>query len=286
MRARGSRCPFPHPLTLLTGCILAAAIGSYVLPAGQYERRADPVTGRDVVVAGTYHHVDPRPVGPFEALVAIPKGLAAAGFGRLPRVSRRRRLHRRRRNRRAPSGGRLAGPAAARSRGAAHPDRVAGVCRRRRAREHVGGNHRPRAGAAARHAAPRLRRADGGGDQHRRRRRRRRVQSRSIRSRCRLPRNSPACRCSRAWPSGSCVLAIALAGWIAGTWRHAARTRVVPGRNEEAETSAVVARCADGPSSCCSCSRRSWCSSTASCGSAGTSIRCRRCSSPWASRRD
>lgn len=69
---------FPHPLTLLTGCILAAALASYLLPAGQYDRRADPVTGRDVVVAGTYHHVGQRPVGPFEALVAIPKGLTAA----------------------------------------------------------------------------------------------------------------------------------------------------------------------------------------------------------------
>lgn len=69
---------FPHPLTLLTGCILAAAIGSYVLPAGQYDRQTDPATGRQVVVAGTYHHVERRPVGPFEALVAIPKGLTDA----------------------------------------------------------------------------------------------------------------------------------------------------------------------------------------------------------------
>ena len=74
-----ARLSFPHPLTLLTACILAAALGSYLFPAGQYERRADPVTGREVVIAGTYHHVDSRPVGPFEALVAIPKGLAAAG---------------------------------------------------------------------------------------------------------------------------------------------------------------------------------------------------------------
>lgn len=70
---------FPHPLTLLTGCILAAAVCSYLLPAGEYERRSDPATGRDVVVAGTYHRVDQRRVGPFEALVAIPKGMAEAG---------------------------------------------------------------------------------------------------------------------------------------------------------------------------------------------------------------
>jgi len=73
------RAAFPHPLTLLTVCILAAALASYVLPAGQFERRDDPVTGRAVVVAGTYHHVARTPVGPFAALVAIPKGLAAAG---------------------------------------------------------------------------------------------------------------------------------------------------------------------------------------------------------------
>ena len=72
------RASFPHPLTLLTACIFAAAICSYVLRAGEYDRRQDPVTGRSVVVAGTYHHVDQRPVGPFEALVAIPRGLADA----------------------------------------------------------------------------------------------------------------------------------------------------------------------------------------------------------------
>ncbi len=64
---------------LLTACILAAALGSHLLPAGQYDRRPDPVTGRDIVVAGSYHHVDPSPVGAFDAVVAIPKGLAAAG---------------------------------------------------------------------------------------------------------------------------------------------------------------------------------------------------------------
>src|SRR4051812_41002850 len=69
---------FPHPLALLTGCILVGALCSYLLPAGQYDRREDPVTGRTVVVAGTYHRVEQRRVGPFEALVDIPKGLAEA----------------------------------------------------------------------------------------------------------------------------------------------------------------------------------------------------------------
>jgi uncharacterized ion transporter superfamily protein YfcC len=73
-----SESRFPHPLVLLTGCILAAAIASYVLPAGAYERREDPATGRQVVVAGTYHQVERQPVGPFQALVAIPAGMKDA----------------------------------------------------------------------------------------------------------------------------------------------------------------------------------------------------------------
>ena len=69
---------FPHPLTLLVGCVLLAAALTWVLPAGKYQRREDPVTGRNVVVPGTFSPVAPHPVGPFEAVVAIPKGIVDA----------------------------------------------------------------------------------------------------------------------------------------------------------------------------------------------------------------
>jgi uncharacterized ion transporter superfamily protein YfcC len=69
---------FPHPLTLLVGCILLAAALTWVLPAGQFERREDTATGRSVVVPGTYTRVEPQPVGPFQALVGIPRGMADA----------------------------------------------------------------------------------------------------------------------------------------------------------------------------------------------------------------
>jgi len=65
-------------VTLLCGCVLLAAAASHVLPPGQYDRRDDPTTGRRVVVAGTYHTVPARPVGPFQALVAIPRGMVDA----------------------------------------------------------------------------------------------------------------------------------------------------------------------------------------------------------------
>ena len=54
-----------------------AAILTWVIPAGQFDRRDDPVTGRRVVVAGTYHRVAAAPVGPFGAAVAIPGGFVA-----------------------------------------------------------------------------------------------------------------------------------------------------------------------------------------------------------------
>jgi uncharacterized ion transporter superfamily protein YfcC len=69
---------FPHPLTLLVACILIAAALTWVLPAGEYQRREDPATGRNVVVPGTYAAVEARPVGPFGALVGIPRGMIDA----------------------------------------------------------------------------------------------------------------------------------------------------------------------------------------------------------------
>ncbi len=73
-----AKARFPHPLALLSACIVLAAVASYVLPAGQYDRQQDEATGREVVVAGTYHEVEPNPVGFFDAVVAIPLGMADA----------------------------------------------------------------------------------------------------------------------------------------------------------------------------------------------------------------
>ena len=68
----------PHPLVLLTAGVILAAAASYVLPAGEYERRDDEATGRVVVVAGTYEEVEPNRVNLFEAMVALPRGMIDA----------------------------------------------------------------------------------------------------------------------------------------------------------------------------------------------------------------
>jgi uncharacterized ion transporter superfamily protein YfcC len=72
------RARVPDALILLTGCVLLAAVASWLLPAGEFERREDAATGRMVVVAGTYQQVEQSPVGPFDALVALPVGMAQA----------------------------------------------------------------------------------------------------------------------------------------------------------------------------------------------------------------
>jgi uncharacterized ion transporter superfamily protein YfcC len=68
----------PHPLILLLAGVAVCAVLTWALPAGEYDRRDDPATGRRVVVAGTYHYVDPSPVGPFAAVVAVPRGFVEA----------------------------------------------------------------------------------------------------------------------------------------------------------------------------------------------------------------
>jgi hypothetical protein len=149
---------FPHPLTLLIGFIVLVAVLSWVLPAGQFERRDDPVTGRKVVVAGTYHSVPQQPVTPFQAVVAIPKGIADAAsviafvflvggaFGVVDRTGALRRgvgwmVQRLKRRERGDS------------------DLLHCVRGWRRAREHAGGDHTAGAGSPSPHDAARIRSA-------------------------------------------------------------------------------------------------------------------------------
>src|SRR3954466_2313836 len=68
----------PHPVLLLLAGIALAGCLTWILPAGEFDRRDDPATGRRIVVAGTYHAVPAAPVGPFAAAVAVPRGFGAA----------------------------------------------------------------------------------------------------------------------------------------------------------------------------------------------------------------
>src|SRR6059058_47574 len=73
-----AKLELPHPLILLFAGVAVAAALTWMLPAGAFDRRDDPATGRRVVVAGTYHPVPAAPVGPFAAAVSVPRGFVAA----------------------------------------------------------------------------------------------------------------------------------------------------------------------------------------------------------------
>jgi uncharacterized ion transporter superfamily protein YfcC len=72
------RFRLPHPIVLLLFGVAVAAALTWILPSGEYARRDDPATHRNVVIAGTYHPVPRAPVGPFAAVVSVPRGLVDA----------------------------------------------------------------------------------------------------------------------------------------------------------------------------------------------------------------
>lgn len=71
------RFRLPHPFVLLLGAVGVAGALTWIIPAGEYQRRADAGTGRMVAVAGTYAPVAATPVGPLAAVLAVPRGVIA-----------------------------------------------------------------------------------------------------------------------------------------------------------------------------------------------------------------
>ncbi len=71
------RFQLPHPLVLLLAGVAAAAMLTWVLPAGTYERRLDEASGRQLVVPGTYTVTPSAPVGIKAAVMAVPLGIVA-----------------------------------------------------------------------------------------------------------------------------------------------------------------------------------------------------------------
>lgn len=67
---------FPHTLLIILSFILLAGIATYLLPKGEYERKTDTQSGKEVVVPGSYHAVEAKPLSPFAVFVGIPRGIA------------------------------------------------------------------------------------------------------------------------------------------------------------------------------------------------------------------
>ena len=68
-----------HPLVLIFSLVLLAGALTYVVPAGEFERAKDAATGREIVVAGSYHRVDPNPVDFGTFVMSINDGIVQSG---------------------------------------------------------------------------------------------------------------------------------------------------------------------------------------------------------------
>ncbi|MDO5718683.1 MAG: TIGR00366 family protein [Tissierellia bacterium] len=64
----------PHIYVLLFCVIIFCSILTWVLPAGEFDRVQNEA-GREVVVAGSYHSVEPSPVGAFDTIKAVYNGM-------------------------------------------------------------------------------------------------------------------------------------------------------------------------------------------------------------------
>lgn len=63
---------------VVAALILVAAVATWFVPAGAYNRVLNAETGRQVVEQGSFHSVDASPVGPWEVFLLIQKGLIDA----------------------------------------------------------------------------------------------------------------------------------------------------------------------------------------------------------------
>ncbi len=69
----------PHTYVILFGIALIAAILTWILPAGTFERTIPEGMSREVIVPGTYAVTESSPIGFWELVRAIPEGMIAAG---------------------------------------------------------------------------------------------------------------------------------------------------------------------------------------------------------------
>lgn len=67
-----------HVYVLLVGVLMMLTALTYVIPAGEYETFDDPVSGRTLLLPGSYHQVDASPVSFFSMVGSIQRGMIDA----------------------------------------------------------------------------------------------------------------------------------------------------------------------------------------------------------------
>lgn len=68
----------PHNYVILVSIMVLMLILTHIIPAGEYERVEDPVSGKMVVVPGSYHEIDVEAPGFFDLFMALEQGYVEA----------------------------------------------------------------------------------------------------------------------------------------------------------------------------------------------------------------
>ena len=67
-----------NPMIILLAFLVIAAIATYVVPAGSFERVYNEATGYESVDPSSYHRVEQSPIGIFDLFLSIPLGLSGS----------------------------------------------------------------------------------------------------------------------------------------------------------------------------------------------------------------
>lgn len=68
----------PHNYVILVSIMVLMLILTHIIPAGQYERVEDPVSGKMVVVPGSYQQIDVKAPGFFDLFLSLEQGYVEA----------------------------------------------------------------------------------------------------------------------------------------------------------------------------------------------------------------
>lgn len=69
-----------NPIIILAVIIVIAAIATYVIPAGAFDRVPNPETGYDLVDIDSFHSVEQNPIGLFDVFKSVTLGLQNAAY--------------------------------------------------------------------------------------------------------------------------------------------------------------------------------------------------------------
>lgn len=69
-----------NPMIILAAILVIAAISTYIVPAGAFDRIPNEATGYDVIDVNSFHYIESNPVGVFDVFKSFTLGLQQAAY--------------------------------------------------------------------------------------------------------------------------------------------------------------------------------------------------------------